>query len=269
LSKQEPIIIREAKLGLILGPHKSAYCTILINKSDKRQTKLPHNLANKNAGTLSHVRDSGATDPEQLNQRLVMLYGKCMKLYPKWRHINEQLDLTFTQRALEELAQETNQVTRSFTINISPKLGKKVLNQGGASYLNNRLKKELKRKMGRPPSLWLILEAVTRELPTYEGRLHAHGSINLLSSEVGLFSEVMVALNGCNMPSATKLKSITDGDRWVDYCTKYQARNKMFLLNITRVGKSEGLSKRAKQMYEKASADYSSDLKQQRNTHGI
>ncbi|MFT6909064.1 MAG: hypothetical protein ACJAS1_005771 [Oleiphilaceae bacterium] len=262
--KAQPIIIREdGRLGLILGPDKAAFCKKLIEKSDKRRTLPPHNITSRNAGTLRHIRDLGATDLEQLTQLSVKLYGECKKLYPQWRHINQQLDLTFTQMALEEIAKETNQVTYLFDINISPRLGKKILNQDGATYLNHRLQKELKYKMGRTPRLWLILEAVTKRKSNYEGKLHAHGSINLLPGEIVLFKKVMVSLNGYSMSSATKMKPVTDGYGRVDYCTKHQARNNMFLPNVVRTAKSAGLSKRAKQMYEKARTDYNSALKQQ------
>jgi hypothetical protein len=271
-SRLPKVIKEDENRGLILGMDASAFCTELLDKPDKKQTDMPKNLTVKNAATLQQIRGSSTTISGQPQSLLVMLYGNDSKLFPKWRHTDEKVKLTFTQRVLDELAFENGRISYAMTMRLSPTFGKLILREGGASFLNDRIKKELGRKLGRPVFLWVILEAVTssasqsgmseiyqREkasVDTKTGVLHAHGSIELLPKEMKLFKSTMIQLNGLSMPSATKLKRIYDGDGWAGYCTKHAQRNKAFLPGIKRIAGSRAFSNRAGQLYKEASTKH-------------
>jgi hypothetical protein len=259
----DPIIKEEDEnRGLILTLNLSAYCPLSNKISDKRRTNRPRDLSIKNKKTLLHINNIDHGQPMDDQDLSVMLLGEPSPAFPKWRYTDTKVQLIYTQRALAELTAKNHRKTYAMSIKVSPELGKKILNSGGASHLRERLKKYLGRKLGRSPNFWIILEATVGEgRNIYQegksvnrriGLLHFHGSIELTPDEfrAEVVTTVMRQINGISMSSATHLGKMRPRDGWADYCSKHSRLNMGFLPGIERIGKTSGLAKRASQLYE-------------------
>jgi len=272
------VIGEDENQGLILGMdyRKSllSYCTMVMTKSDNNSASTPKKKAISNTSTLIVIKAldkssiPGDTSPLVISSDVDKQWLEYA--FPKWRHTNHIIRAIYVQKALAERAKHQNRDTYAITMKLSPKLASKVLKNGGAAYLHERLTAQLKRTLGYSPDMWLNLEAVCSEKPdkndSYKidgkgsvsrshGILHMHGAIALNESELMAVNRVVRSLNR-STSSVFKsheldLTLIDDELGWVDYCNKHPVLNKMLLNDVNRYSRTRILGSIAQEIYEK------------------
>jgi plasmid maintenance system antidote protein VapI len=285
--KTVPIVIEEdEKQGLILGLayHKSlrSYCTKWMRKPDNISTNIPKKRALSNTATLIVINALDSMPIYDRNDSLVISSGidkQWLKYaFSKWRHTNHKIRSIYIQKALAKRAREQDRNQYAITMRFSPKLGLKIIKNGGALYIQARLTNQLKRALGYSPDMWLQLEAVCSEkqersvnyniagkgsVSRSNGILHMHGAITLNESELMAVRRVVRSLNR-STSSVFKnheldLTLIDDELGWVDYCNKHPVLNTMFLNGVSRYSRTKRLGGIAQKLYEEERGKYKAE----------
>ena len=271
------VIEEDEKQGLILGLdyHKRlpSYCTKWMCKSDNISTNIPKKRALSNTSTLIVINALYSMSFHDRNDSLVInsnIDKQWLKYaFPKWRHTNHKIRSIYIQKALAKRAKEQGRNQYAITMRFSPKLGLKIIKNGGALYLQARLTNQLNRALGYSPEMWVQLEAVCSEkqersinyniagkgsVSLSHGVLHMHGAIALNESELMAVKRVVRSLNR-STSSVFKnheldLTLIDDGLGWVDYCNKHPVLNIMFLNGVNRYSRTKILGSIAQELYE-------------------
>lgn len=274
--------------GLVLTFDKSALCTKLIGKADKKRTSKPLKLRHINKNTAYLINELDGCPVSEGFSHIVMLYEKMhlelpkpTQLFPKWRHIKHRLEAMYLNQSLVQRAADSNLKPYAFSVRISPAFAKQVLTEGGAPFLLSRLRTYLRRELNRTPDFWLIIEATIGDgtasekeyrqnkkspISRHKGLLHFHGAISLGRCEKEKFKTVIRKLNSSGNTifnqSETNIKPMKSCSGWANYVTKHALYNSIFLPGITRLGRTNGLIGLAKSLYQADRDSYRDNYKQ-------
>ena len=176
---------------------------------------------------------------------------------PKWKDTNTLLKAIYYQRSLEEIG-----TTYTLTLNISPDLTKKALDNG-FKIVRKRIAQSLKRYFKRHVDFWIMLETSVKDNNNnYNfriGRPHIHGSIQIHTSEEKLLKSALRSINGVTSTvfkqHEARIKQIDKvsggGDGWARYVTKHYGYTRLFMPDGNIITRTQKTAKYAQRLYEK------------------
>jgi len=250
----------------------SRYCMINGAKSYNVSTIKHTNIRRSNAATARCINNLGINGQYETIPPLVSNSKESVKeskyAYPKWRDTDHTIQSIYIQKALAKRAREQDHNQYAITMRFSPKLAHKIM-ADGAAHIQEALARQLKRKLGYAPDMWLHLEAtVSKEkdknhnykvdgkgpVSHSRGVLHMHGAIAITRSDLSTIKRVVRSLN--NSTSSTfqnhevHLDLMHDPLGWVGYCDKDALLNNALLNGVTRYSRTKALGSVAQELYE-------------------
>jgi len=257
------IEIEASNTGLIVGQDITGFLSRKKERSGKNRTSMSPNTFKRNALMLEVAMAAENRSICDSDGKPV-IYINTPFIPPKWKDTTDKLKAIYYQSAIELLAGTTSASTPyRLTFNLTPEFTRKVMKEGGLTFIHDRLSKRLKR-IGCEADFWLAIEAVIKNdgksggWNRFKGRPHIHGSILLTPEQKEIVCGAIRTINGpANVifkRNETRLLSLEDekggGKKHAEYCLKHVGWNKVFMPHTNTLSRTKRIGQVAKELYE-------------------